>query len=208
MDKWCSVCNMNWTQRQGTSTFSRKSYGKNSTQKEPLGHLKLNQTIFVIVQPRREILSIFCTTHMVKYHQAHDLLQDFDWFSNTQTLDYMFVDFAAIFARRWQAVSGSQQIRHSQQEWKCLSIHVPPAFPKLYSRFAQKLSFYYGLRDAHKFIMWCHVTSWCHTVTSPDVMTSYWHEVTPKAIMISHGNSLQAKAWKSHFLTLWPWPYA
>ncbi len=54
----------------------------------------------------------------------------------------------------------------------------------------------------HDVILWPHRLSWRHTVTS--------HDVTPQAIMISHGNSLQAKAWKSHFLTLTfdlrPWP--
>ncbi len=50
----------------------------------------------------------------------------------------------------------------------------------------------------HDVIPWPHVISWCRSVMS--------HEVTPYAIMISHGNSLQAEAWKSHFLTLWPWP--
>ena len=54
-----------------------------------------------------------------------------------------------------------------------------------------------------------------HTNSLCDVMTSYHdvmrrqtvmsHEVTPLA-MISHGNSLQAKTRKSHFLTWWPWP--
>ncbi len=38
--------------------------------------------------------------------------------------------------------------------------------------FCAKVLFCYG-QDTHKFIMWCHVTSWHHTVTSPDVMTSY-----------------------------------
>ena len=50
--------------------------------------------------------------------------------------------------------------------------------PPLYSPFAKKVFFLcYGLKDTHKFntcIRWCHyVMSWCNTVTSPNVMTSY-----------------------------------
>ena len=51
-------------------------------------------------------------------------------------------------------------------EWKRLSIHVPPAFPKLYSPFAPKSVFCYGLRDAHQSNMWCHDVILWHRMKS------------------------------------------
>ncbi len=75
--------------------------------------------------------------------------------------------------------------RGNTVKWKRLSVDVPPAFPKLYSHFATKSLFLLWI-ERHTQIH--YVMSWRHTVA------------------ISHGNSLQAKAWKSHFLTLWPWP--
>ena len=47
---------------------------------------------------------------------------------------------------------------------------------------------------------------WIERHTQIHYVMSWRHTVASLAIMISHGNSLQTKAGKSHLLTLWPWP--
>ena len=73
-------------------------------------------------------------------------------------------------------------------KWKRLSVHVPPAFPKWYSPFAQKSFF--------NFLLWIERWTQNHYVTSLDVMTSYrdltWrHDVILWCHMKSHRGPLR-----------------
>ncbi len=86
--------------------------------------------------------------------------------------------------------------------WKRLSVHVPPAFPKVYSPFAQKSFFCYGLRHLHKSIMWRHVMSWRHSLTFPNIIGHVTHRHLSRV--------LNYYAMKFYLVTLTfdlrPWP--
>ncbi len=91
-------------------------------------------------------------------------------------------------------------------QWKRLSIHVPPTFPKLYRPFAQKSLFCYGLRDAHKFRQTDTHTHGSDSMTSTadaggkygldsNNSCTFLHSKWPRSFAYFNGRFLVVKSW-------------
>ena len=85
---------------------------------------------------------------------------------NTEIMSLVASSYCAPWRSELKTNMKNRLVRY-QPQWKRLSVHVPPAFPKLYSPFAQKSFFCYGLKDTTVQSWECSQTD-THRVTHTD----------------------------------------